>query len=273
MPSTLPRPHAEFLERARDAVARDERFDALLIGGSYIHGGLDEHSDLDFVIVVEDDSYADVMASRLAFADTLGELVSAFTGEHVGEPRLLICLYGPPLLHVDLKFVLAADLDRQIERRAVLFARDPVAIEGRVRNGSVEWPNLTSEWFEARAWIWLHYAATKLARGELYEAIGMLGFFREQVLGPLICRRAGRNQRGVRRLEAYGLDEQGRLAATIARHEASSVRDAIEAAIAFYLDLRADDPPPRPTRSMPELLRGLIDHGVPANREAARQMA
>lgn len=41
------------------------------------------------------------------------------------------------------------------------------------------------QWFEARAWIWLHYAATKLARGELYEAIGMLGFFREQVLGPL----------------------------------------------------------------------------------------
>ena len=273
MPSTFPRPHAEFLERARNAVAGDQRFDALLIGGSYIHGGLDEHSDLDFVIVVEDDSYAEVMASRFAFADTLGKLVSAFTGEHVGEPRLLICLYGPPLLHVDLKFVLAADLDRQIERRAVLFARAPAAIERRVRDGSVEWPNLTSEWFEARAWIWLHYAATKLARGELYEAIGMLGFFREQILGPLLCRRAGRNQRGVRRLEAFGLDGHGRLAATIARHEASSVRNAIEAAIELYLDLRADDPPLKPTRGMPKLLRDLIDDGLPTSREAKMRMA
>ncbi len=45
-------------------------------------------------------------------------------------------------------------------------------------------------------WIWLHYAATKLARGELYEAIGMLAFFREQVLGPLIYRRAWQKPAG-----------------------------------------------------------------------------
>jgi hypothetical protein len=34
---------------------------------------------------------------------------SAFSGEHVGEPRALICLYGPPLLPVDLKFVSLSD--------------------------------------------------------------------------------------------------------------------------------------------------------------------
>lgn len=127
-------------------------------------------------------SYADVMASRMAFANTLPDFVSGFTGEHVGEPRLLIGLYGPPLLHIDLKFVLASDLDHQIERRAVLFARHPMEIGTHIQAAEVKWPNLPSEWFEARAWIWLHYAATKLARGELYEAIGMLGFFREQVL-------------------------------------------------------------------------------------------
>lgn len=269
MPSALPRVHAEFLERVRNAVASDERFNALLIGGSYIHGGLDPHSDLDFVIIVEDDSYAEVMASRMDFAGALADLVSAFTGEHVGEPRLLICLYGPPLLHVDLKFVLASDLDHQIEQRAVLFARDPEAIERRVQAGRVEWPNLPSEWFEARAWIWLHYAATKLARGELYEAIGMLGFFREQVLGPLLCRRAGRNQRGVRRVEALGLDEEGKMAATVARHDPVSVRDAIAAAIDSYLDLRADDPGLKPTRGMPGLLHAFIDDAGPSRRGAA----
>lgn len=263
MPSTPPHAHAVFLERIRKAVAADERFSALLIGGSYIHGGLDEHSDLDFVIVVTDEAYADVMESRFDFARALPGFISAFTGDHVGEPRLLICLYGPPLLHIDLKFVLAGDLDRQIERRAVLFARDPAEIETRLDAGAIAWPNLPSDWFEARAWIWLHYAATKLARGELFEAIGMLGFFREQVLGPLLHRRAGRNQRGVRRLEALRLDEHGRLAATVARHDARSVRAGIDAAIDLYLDLRADDPPAETTRMMPELLRHLVEQAIP----------
>lgn len=94
---------------------------------------------MDFVTVVKDESYADVMATRMAFASALPNLISAFTGEHVGEPRLLICLYGPPLLHGDLKFVQADDLDHQIERRAVLFARDPLEIEHRSQAGSVAW--------------------------------------------------------------------------------------------------------------------------------------
>jgi len=262
MPSNLPLTHATFLERIRGAVTSDERFSALLIGGSYIHGGLDEHSDLDFVVIVKDESYADVMASRMDFARALPNFISAFTGDHVGEPRLLICLYGPPLLHIDLKFVLVSDLDHQIEQRAVLFAREPAEIENRLEAGMIAWPNLPSEWFEARAWIWLHYAATKLARGELYEAIGMLGFFREQVLGPLLYRRAGKNQRGVRRLEALRLDEQGKLAATVARHDASSVKDAIEASIDYYLDLRSDDPSLQTTRMMPELLRCFMENGA-----------
>ncbi|WP_198935192.1 nucleotidyltransferase domain-containing protein [Pararhizobium arenae] len=132
MPSNVPQAHANYLEHVRNAVASDDRLSALLIGGSYIHGGLDEHSDLDFVIVVNEDSYPDVMATRLAFANALPDLVNAFTGEHVGEPRLLICLYGPPLLHIDLKFVLKSDFYHQIERRAILFARNPAETEALV---------------------------------------------------------------------------------------------------------------------------------------------
>ncbi len=259
MLSTLPPAHFDFLARIRDMVSSDARFEALLIGGSYIHGGLDEHSDLDFVLIVNEHDYADVMSSRRSFAEAAGPLLSAFTGEHVGEPRLLICLYGPPLLHIDFKFVPISDLDQQVEERAVLFARDPEAIDKRLAAGSVEWPNLSSDWFEDRAWIWLHYATTKLARGELYEAIGMLGFFREQVLGPLICRRAGKDQRGVRRLEMLEHDVAGKLSATVARHDKASVKSALRAAIALYLDLRADDPGLTPTRDMPQLLNEMLE--------------
>lgn len=258
MPSTLPELHLEFVERVRREVERDERLTALLAGGSYVHGGFDEHSDLDFVILVEEDKYAEVMASRRRFAERIGGLLAAFTGEHVGEPRLLICLYGPPLIHVDLKFVSSSGLDRLVERPAVLFARDPEAVEARLASAAIAWPDATPEWFEQRAWIWLHYGATKLARGELYEAIGMLAFFREQVLGPMLHRRAGRPQRGVRRIEAHGGPGTGQLACTVPAFDVESVRSAFLVAADMYVDLRSDDPPNETVERMPEAVRGYL---------------
>ena len=254
MPGTLPALHLGFLEKVRYEVERDRRLTALLAGGSYIHGGFDEHSDLDFIVVVEDESYGEVMASRREVAGRIGALLAAFTGEHVGEPRLLICLYGPPLLHVDLKFVKSSDLGRLVERPAVLFARDPPQLEARLDAAAIAWPEASPEWFEQRAWIWLHYGATKLARGELFEAIGMLAFFRDQVLGPMLHRRAGRPQRGVRRIEALGGGGVGQLADTVPAFDAKSVRGAFLVAADMYLDLRADDPPQQLTRGMPEAI-------------------
>lgn len=243
MSRALPAPHATFIERLRAACEADPRFEAVLAAGSLVHGGFDEHSDLDFVIVVEAGAYHEVLASRADFAGSLGSLISAFTGEHVGEPRLLICLYGPPLLHVDLKFVTAAALAQRIEDPAVVFARDAAALARSLAVAAPVWPDMTPDWFEARAWIWLHYAAAKLARGELFEAIGMLGFFREQVLGPMLHRRAGRPQRGIRRVELLGLDPAELLRGTLAAHDAGSVAAALRAAMAAYLALRADAPP------------------------------
>jgi hypothetical protein len=69
-----------------------------------------------------------------------------------------------------------------------------------------------------------------------------------------MCRRAGLNQRGVRRLEALSLDPEGSLATTLAGHDAAAIRSAILAAIDLYLDLRRDEPPARPTIGMPMLL-------------------
>lgn len=252
MTTTLPALHASFVEAIRNEVEKDQRFVALLAGGSYIHGGFDEHSDLDFVVVVEDESYSEVMATRHAFAERLGRLLSAFPGQHVGEPRLLICLYGPPLLHVDLKFVRLSDLTRMVERPAVVFARDPQQLDARLDAAEVEWPSSSPEWFEQRAWIWLHYGAAKLARGELFEAIAMLAFFRDQILGPMMHRRAGRPQRGVRRIETLGEPVIAQLTATHPTVDADSVREAYLACVALYLDLRADAPPATLTRDMPE---------------------
>lgn len=105
MLNTLPDLHRSFAEQLKLKLQSDSRIHSLLAGGSFIHGGFDQYSDLDFVVVIDPLYYDEIMAQRMAFAGTLGHLLHAFTGEHVGEPRLLICLFGPELLHVDLKFI------------------------------------------------------------------------------------------------------------------------------------------------------------------------
>ncbi|MCW9583099.1 MULTISPECIES: nucleotidyltransferase domain-containing protein [Klebsiella] len=240
MLNALPDLHRSFAEQLKLNVQSDARIHSLLAGGSLIHGGFDKYSDLDFVIVVDPLYYDEIMAQRVAFAETPGNLLHAFTGEHVGEPRLLICLYGPELLHVDLKFVTLDMLTQRVEEPVVLFSRDCHALERHLAKFSAHWPDMTPEWFESRAWIWLHYAVVKLGRGELFEAIGMLSFFREQVLGPMLYRRANLPQRGVRRIECHNIDPEGLLTSTLATHDRDSVSIAIRKAVDAYINLRAD---------------------------------
>lgn len=165
MLNTLPDLHRSFAEQLKLKLQSDSRIHSLLAGGSFIHGGFDQYSDLDFVVVVDPLYYDEIMAQRMAFAGTLGHLLHAFTGEHVGEPRLLICLFGPELLHVDLKFITLDMLTQRVEEPAVLFTRDNDALKRQLAKFSAHWPNMTPEWFESRAWIWLHYAVVKLGRG------------------------------------------------------------------------------------------------------------
>jgi hypothetical protein len=253
MPGPLPDHHAESLSRILAAVEADARFDAILGAGSMIHGGFDEHSDLDLVLVVRDDDYAEVLESRHAIAQVLGDLLAAFTGEYVGEPRLLICLYGPPLIHVDLKFVRLADLAAMIERPRILWARTPADVAGRIDTAAVAWPNKDPQWFEDRAWVWLHYCAARLLRGELFEAIGMLGFFRENVLGPMLRQAAGEPQRGVRRID--GEAEAVALRGTHPAYDGAEIARALGRSIELY----QANPPLALVRHMPETLRRMVE--------------
>ena len=80
------------------------------------------------------------MHGRLrAFAAGLGPLLACFTGEHVGEPRLLICLFGPPLVHVDLKVVSDTGLDLRVEDGVVLWQREDTLDTALGRTAAV-WP-------------------------------------------------------------------------------------------------------------------------------------
>lgn len=255
----LPALHAGMLDRIIAALPGDDRVEALLGGGSLVHGGFDEQSDLDLIVVVRADAHAALLADCRGFARQFANLLAAFTGQHVGEPRLLICLYGPPLLHVDLKFVTAADLDDLFERPVVLWARDGAAIARRVAQGKVRLPqDRNAQWYEERVWLWLHYAATKLRRGELFEAVSSLDFIRLMVLGPMLQRNAGVRQRNVRRLEEDVPQAREKLAPTIPPYETAAIADALRHTVALYIELRQSDPPPSPVADMPGVLLDFI---------------
>ncbi len=129
----------QFLDSALPKLRADERLLGVAAGGSWNTGRLDEYSDLDLAVVTRNDCFAQVMQARVQLAERLHPLLAAFTGEHVGEPRLLICLYRSPLLHVDLKFVSLEDFATRVEDPAVLWERDGTlsAVLQSTRSG---WP-------------------------------------------------------------------------------------------------------------------------------------
>jgi predicted nucleotidyltransferase len=233
----VPEPQAAFLRRAVERLGADPRLVGVAAGGSYLTGTMDEFSDLDLVIAVDPPAYRLVMDDRQRIAASLGPLLSAFTGEHVGEPRVLICLYGPPLLHVDLKFVALADAAQRVEDPAVLWERDG-RLTAALRGGQARYPTRDLQWIEDRFWTWIHYGAGKIGRGELFEAHDMLTFLRAQVLGPLMLQTVGARPNGVRRLEQAAPGWAREMEATVASYEARSTALALRAAAQMYRALR-----------------------------------
>jgi hypothetical protein len=236
LPNSLPESHREFLQRSIDQLKNDQRLVGVAAGGSFITDSMDEFSDLDFVIAVEPAHQAEVMSERMDIAASLGKLLAAFTGEHVGEPRVLICLYEAPLLHVDLKFVSLDDVATRVEDPVVLWERDE-RLSSALAHGKAEYPTRSTQWIEDRFWIWVHYATARIARGELFEAIDFLAFLRGAVLGPLALARAGARPTGVRKIETIAPAFALELQRTIATHDASDCLRAMRACVELYRSL------------------------------------
>ncbi|MGA9365780.1 MAG: aminoglycoside 6-adenylyltransferase [Bacteroidota bacterium] len=235
--NTVPEPHRQFLQRLIEILRTDTRIVGVAIGGSYLTNSIDAFSDLDLVIAIEPNEYSSVMTNRKSIAASLGTLLAAFTGEHVGEPRLLVCLYDKPLLHVDLKFVCLEDVAKRIEEPAILWER-----EGRftkaLEHGKPEFPAPNQQWIEERCWIWVHYVLTKIGRGELFEAIESLSFLRQNVLGPLALYRAGGCPSGVRKIETIAPEFAMELRRTVAAYDAADCLRALRASVELYRSLR-----------------------------------
>jgi hypothetical protein len=228
---------------------------------------MDEFSDLDLVLAVEPARFEEVMAHRQQIVESLGHLLASFTGEHVGEPRLVIGLYDDPLLHVDLKFVSLDDAARRIDEPVVLWERDGRFSHVLTREKGV-FPSPNEQWIEDRFWIWMHAGAARAARGELFDAIEFLSFIRASVLGPLGLQRAGRKPMGTRRVETHVPALTADMKGTLAAHDAAACFAAFERCAQIYRRLRGADVIRRSTAEEAAMAylaarRNVIEFSVP----------
>lgn len=228
-----------FAESVKTIIREDELVIGLAAGGSWITDELDEYSDLDLLLITQK-KISDDKDNMMVYANKFGSLISAFTGEHVGEPRVLICLYENPLLHVDIKFLTLPEFYHRIEDPVILFERED-QLSQIIKETKASWPALDFQWIEDRFWTWIHYACLKIGRGELLEAIDFLAYLRMIVLSPLLLLKNKQFPRGLRKVEMIlPEDELSLLTTTLTIYDKASIIKALNTAVQVYKNLREE---------------------------------
>ena len=228
----------EFAYRAKAILEVDENVIGLAVVGSWMTEEMDEFSDLDLIIVTKN-KISDRRDFMIDYAKSLGNFLSGFTGEHVGEPRVLICLFDDPLLHVDIKFLTLEELKIRIENPIILLDKDD-QLQKTIKNSSASFPYPDYQWIEDRFWTWVHYALLKIGRGEYLESLNFMAFFRMVVFGPLLHIKNENLPRGVRKVETMlKATDMDHLRAIIPNYEKKSLIKSLKNAVILYKDLRS----------------------------------
>ena len=173
----------QFVSRTVENLKADSRFLGLAIAGSWVRDEIDEFSDLDLIVVCENDFVPDLPGMQ-SVARRLGTLISSFTGEHVGEPTLLICLFDiESLVHVDLKFATRDELEKRPYNPTVVWERES-AVSEVISTTEATPISPDAQWIEDRFWTWVHYAALRIGRAELFRPSCLpWGIFESRFLG------------------------------------------------------------------------------------------
>ncbi|GAB2645231.1 nucleotidyltransferase domain-containing protein [Vibrio panuliri] len=240
-PKSLPTSHQALLEQLVQVLSQDSRICGIGCSGSFASDSMDQYSDLDLVIAIEPEHYREVMAQRFEILNQFEQLLAAFTGEHVGEPRLIVSIFGgTELLHVDFKFVALPDAAQRVDDTQVLWQKESM-LSDVFATAEPQYPQPNPQWIEERFWIWTHYAATKVARGEFFEALEFISFLRQNVLSPLALKQAGLTPSGVRTIEKRLPEFSAKLLETVAIPEKESLIFALKQCVVLYLELRQNE--------------------------------
>lgn len=227
----------EFAGKVVSIVQKDPQVIGLAVAGSWIDDELDEYSDIDFVLVTKQKIGGD-KEKMLEYAKSFGDFISGFTGDHVGEPRLLICLYDNPLLHVDIKFVTLKELETRVDNPVILFERNN-QLTAIIQKTSPNWPEPDCQWIEDRIWTWVHYIAGKIGRGEYFEALNGIEYIRANVLSPLMQVKNRKKARGLRKVEnKLSPADLENLKITVAQYTKASLMKSLDNIISIYRSLR-----------------------------------
>ena len=230
-------PFQSFITTAVEQMQQDPHAVGLAAGGSWASGDMDAYSDLDLVVVTSR-KIAPELTDMQQYAATFGPMLASFRGDHVGEIRLLIALYEVSLLHVDIKFLLPDEFHDRIEDPTILWERDQ-ALTKIMEQSTAKYPPFDFQWAEDRFWIWAHYAAVKIGRGEYFEAIDFLAFVRNAVLGPMLHLKNSGLPRGVRRAETtFKTDELTQLRKTVATPDRATLLSSLWEVMYLYESLR-----------------------------------
>lgn len=236
-------PFRSFITKAIEYIQQDPDAVGLAAGGSWASGELDDYSDLDLVLVTNRKIAPDLNQMQ-AYAANLGSVLASFRGDHVSEPRLLIALYESSLLHVDIKFLMPDEFYDRVEDPLILWERENT-LTNIIQQSSAHYPPFDFQYTEDRFWIWAHYAALKIGRGEFFEAIDFLAFVRNAVLGPMLHLKNASSPRGVRRAETtFGVAELAQLRKTVAMPDRDVLVSSLWEVMYLYESLRDTLAPP-----------------------------
>ncbi|KLV03412.1 oxalate:formate antiporter [Photobacterium aquae] len=240
-PKSLPSSHQSLLEHIVQSLSQDHRLCGIGCSGSYASDTMDQYSDLDIVIAIDPMFYQEVMAQRFEILKQFENMLAAFTGEHVGEPRLIISIFdNKELVHVDFKFVSLPDAATRVDDTQVIWERGSL-LSDVFATATPQYPQPDPQWIEDRIWIWTHYAAAKIARGEYFETLEFLSFLRINVLSPLALKQAGLTPSGVRTIEKRLPAFADKLLHTVAMPERDSLKSALMHCVSIYLELRDNE--------------------------------
>jgi len=229
----------EFVDNVIKVIKKDENVLGLAIGGSWITNEIDEFSDIDFVLVTKNKIASDA-EKMIRFAKQFGNLLNAFTGEHVGEKRLLVCLYENPLLHVDIKFITPDELYERVENPIVVWERENLLTD-IIKHSEPKFPFPNFQWIEDRFWIWIHYTVSKIGRGEFFETLDAISFLRTNVIAQFLQIKNNHLPKGLRKAEKHFKESDlKKLISTVADYNSNSLIKSVEEIIHFYKDLREE---------------------------------
>jgi predicted nucleotidyltransferase len=227
----------QFINQVVERIKDDKNVIGLAVAGSLITDEIDEFSDVD-LILVKVDNVSNDFAKMENYAKSFGDYLNGFTGEHVGERLVLICLYDNPLLHVDIKFLTLDEFQNRIEDPIIFFDRER-QLEKTIKSTKSEWPRLDFQWIEDRFWTWVHYAILKLGRGENFEALDFISFVRTFVISPMLQIKNGKLPRGLRKVEVnFPKSDLDKLKSTVPTYTIESLFDSLKNTIDIYTEVR-----------------------------------